>query len=219
MEAELKSKVDNHLGTNFGSKSYEGASLNDLLDTLPDESARVEALAYFIQNRGFVNVSDTCSVPTSRRMSNEQWREIIGQSGLIFRAVIDTAFKGYPPAREVSKRFLDHMKGYSDQHQRDVLMGLLVTDRRVPYPLVPDTASLPKIPESEIQSIFASISKDVRLIDFMLKEPTFTEYEVIAAVMAQTMDGFADDKKKLVYLTGCLNVVQAYLRSAMQGDS
>ena len=172
-----------------------------------------------MQNRGFVSVSDACSVPTTRKMSNEQWREILGQHGLIFRAILDTAFKGYPPAREVSKRFLDHMKGYSDQDQRDVLMGLLVSDRRVPYPLVPDVASLPKVPESEIQSIFSGLSKDVRLVDFMMKEPAFTEYEIIAAVITQTLDGLSDSKQRLVYMTGCLNAIQEYLRTAMKGDS
>lgn len=219
MDAELKAKVENHLGTNFGSKSYEGASLNDLLETVPDEAGRINALAYFIQNRGFVAVSDTCSVPTTRRMSNEQWRELINQHGLIFKAVIDTAFKGYPPGREVAKRFLDHMRGYTNQDQRDVLMGLLVSDRRVPYPLVPDIASLPKVAESELQSIFAGLSKDVRLIDFMMKEPVFTEYDIIASVMTQTLEGLSDPKQKMVYLTGCLNAIQEYLRNAMKSDS
>ncbi len=209
--------LDSFLAYPFPTKSSEGTALNDILAPLEQAAERVEALTYVIENRGFLEPA-TDFIPSQREMGNDRWREIIQANGIIFRAIVETAFRGLPPASTVASRFLDALARYSDPWERDALVAILLTDPRVPYPAVPPESALPILSDAEKSEIWKKQLREVRMVDFMFRDPSFTDYTTVAAVIVSQLEAYGDFKQRQAYISACLSRLQIYITEAVKSD-
>jgi hypothetical protein len=214
MNSETSRRLDELFRSAFPTKSAEAAAFNDIIDEQAGMDAATEVLGHVIENNGYLVGEIIKDPPISRSMTTELWRELVKQHGLIFRAIVDTSFAGLPPAQEVAAKFLEFRKQYTDVSQRDVLLAFLLQDDRVPYPLVPRPESLPQITEAEVEGLSEKVIRDVRVIDFMMRHPSFRDYTSISTVLINTLEGLPEFKLKQTYVMGCLGKIQDYLVSA-----
>lgn len=217
MDAALKARLDSFLAYPFPTKSSEGTALNDILDAIESVDGRVESLAYIIENRGFLEPRNDF-IPSKREMGNDRWREIVRANGIIFRAIVETAFRELPQATVVARRFLEALSRYTDEWERDVLVGVLMTDERIPYPNVPPASALPTLSDEDKSKIWREQIREVRMVDFMYRDSSFTDYTSVAAVIVSQMESYDEFKQKQSYLSACLSRLQMYITEAVKSD-
>jgi hypothetical protein len=201
-------QVETLLRSRFSKKSTEANALNALLDGLDREQATA-ALTRYIQNRTMIERSMTGAI-VGPEMPNGRWSELVEKHGLIFNAVIATAFQGNPPASTVSAKFLEFRNQYSGE-ERDVLVGLLISDWRVPYPDLPPVDSLKTVSKERFSAIVASSRREIRMIDYMIKAPEYDDFQQVAIVLSRILDGLQEGDERWVLISICFSMIQSYV--------
>lgn len=209
---DIEGSVKNIILHKFSTKSREGATFNDLLDSLDSDDERVRALAYYISNSRIISGESSGLSLSSRDISNDAWNDIIKKNRLIFSAFVDTAFSGLPPANVVCDKFLQFWKQYTGA-ERDVLMGMFLNNRRVPYPVLPPLDQIKVLSDSKYYELLKNVERECRTIDFMLREDTFSDFSPVAWMMIKLVDSIDSFDAKQTFVTACLSAVQARTES------
>lgn len=208
LSAKVTRDLDAIVSYKFTTKSNLAATVNDYLAEIRESRDRIPALSYLISNYGYAEAEGSNVSVSKRDMISSTWRAILEQNSIVFRAFIENCVRGLPEADIFAERFIAYLDTVGSIEERDVLMAMMLSSRYVPYPTLPPIDTLPKMTPEIFRRFGKLISRDLRVVSFMINDENFKEFGPIAAMILSIIDGYEEFDQKMCFISTVLGSMQ-----------